>query len=211
MKYVHLTPQPTLKHVLRNGIRCGGGRRGRGVYAVPLMMLPGSEYMLNSETDDVLFLDAGKQTSLTLWRWLRKYPKRHRNMAAVIFEAPQSAYPADLYLEINDYTFDPDKWLRGIPSQNVAYDEDQVCEAVKLYKQAYEEAYCFRILNANGVGDVLHAHQATGSQPWSHFSESLEMVFRQRIDARHIVKTIALYKTTRQHKQRRDKQILAWS
>ncbi len=46
MKFVHLTPQPSISRVKRGGIRTGQGRRGRGVYAVPLMLLPQIAYTI---------------------------------------------------------------------------------------------------------------------------------------------------------------------
>lgn len=39
MKFVHLTEQPLIARIKKSGIRCGNGRRGRGVYAVPLMVV----------------------------------------------------------------------------------------------------------------------------------------------------------------------------
>lgn len=45
MKFVHLTPQPSISRVKRSGIRTGQGRRGSGVYAVPLMLLPQVAYI----------------------------------------------------------------------------------------------------------------------------------------------------------------------
>lgn len=37
MKFVHLTPKKNIGKILKNGIHLGNGRRGRGVYAMPLI------------------------------------------------------------------------------------------------------------------------------------------------------------------------------
>lgn len=39
MKFAHLSTQPNISKIRKSGLHMGDGRRGRGVYAVPLMML----------------------------------------------------------------------------------------------------------------------------------------------------------------------------
>ena len=62
MRFVHLTPQPMISRIRKNGIRLGGGRRGRGVYAVPLMLF--GQVAL---TDDDRLIEADLRSSMTLW------------------------------------------------------------------------------------------------------------------------------------------------
>jgi len=62
MKFVHLTPQPKIARITRNGIRLGIGRRGKGVYAVPLMLMQRISFL-----DDDAAIEADPRSSTTLW------------------------------------------------------------------------------------------------------------------------------------------------
>lgn len=92
MKFVHLTTRVRVAAILANGIRKGRGRRGVGTYAVPLVMLRFPD-PANQDPGRRTPIQSQPRTSAHLWRWWRK-----RDRAAIVFEAPAHAWPADLYL-----------------------------------------------------------------------------------------------------------------
>lgn len=202
MKFVHLTPQPKLKQVRKNGIQLGNGRRGRGVYAVPLMMLPQVNIIWNNGAEDYQTIDAGMRSSLSQWRWLRTNPTRHRNMAAIVFDPSEASFPADLFIEM-DYKTATSEWVKELQNEHVDIDMPGYAHSRKEFFEGYDVSTRFRLMNKADVGKVMNAYVNTGSRSCTRFSEKIEIVFSGNISSNSICRIIALYKQTNDNKRRR--------
>lgn len=133
MKFVHLTPQPKIARVRRSGIRFGSGRRGRGVYAVPLMLMQCVTFM-----DDETQIPSEPRSSTTLWQWLSSLDHRRRNLAAVTFSTTADHGPADLHIELNS-TIGTD-WLSQIDSEAATVINSDLQFGLAVYTQRPQAA-----------------------------------------------------------------------
>lgn len=99
MKFVHLTPVHRVPSIFASGISKGDGRRGRGVYAVPLVMLryPNPMSKFGGCPPSAERVLPAARSSSQLWRWWIRSDKR-AEIAAISFTAPAGIWPADLYL-----------------------------------------------------------------------------------------------------------------
>jgi hypothetical protein len=196
MKFVHLTPQPNISRIRRNGIRLGAGRRGRGLYAVPLMLLPLVDF-----TEDDRPISGEKRSSGTLWRWLRTYSNRHRNLAAVVFGDSDSHWPAELYLELCPQN--GTDWLNNLNSPGVMVDGkhlDFVRDAIQsgLGANLKVTLHC-----STALGLVMKAVQSCGIGTTQQYDESIEVVLPNSVPAKLIERIVPLYRTNKQFRQDR--------
>jgi hypothetical protein len=198
MKLVHLTSQPSISRVKRRGIRAGNGRRGRGVYAVPLILMQRVAFI-----DDESILPSDSRSSATLWKWLAGCRNRHRNVAAIVFRTTSEHWPADLYIELKAAT--GTEWLIGIRS-----DEATVTDADL---QFVRDAHCqssiadlkLSVQNETGLGKVLHAVQSYGHTTWDRYDESIEIIFPAPVPSNLIDSVTPFYRTNKQFKQDRER------
>ena len=198
MRFVHLTPQPDIACVKKNGIRFGGGRRGRGVYAVPLMLM---EQV--SCTDDDRILEADARSSTTLWKWLSTLRHRHRNLAAVVFRTTEQHWPADLYFELPAEI--GTEWLVKMPAGHVTCTDAHLDYVQEANIQGFSADLKLTIHSENGLGCVLHALQWGGFKTCDRFDESFEIVFPAAIDASLVQWVTPLYRTNQQFKRDRER------
>lgn len=195
MKFVHLTPQTKITRIKKDGIRSGRGRRGSGVYAVPLMHF-GRVVM----TEDQKVLTASPRSASTLWRWVAK--SRHRNIAAIIFHTTPGQWPADLYVEIKA-TIGVD-WLTDFdPSEIVIQPED-----VRFLREAHDEGFCadlkLSIQTPVALGRCLQVLGQKGFVTWDRYDESIEIVFAKPIPPHQIERIVPLYRTNAHFKKARE-------
>ena len=196
MKFVHLTGQPNLSRIRRNGIRLGTGRRGRGLYAVPLMLLPLVDF-----TEDDRPISGEKRSSGTLWRWLRTYSRRHRNMAAVVFGDSDNHWPADLYLELA-----PEQgtdWLTEMNPLDVFVERSDLEFVQIAHKTGFLADIRIKLNNSTGLGSVMSADEARGICTTQHYDESIELVLPNPVPAKLIERIVPLYRTNKQFRQDR--------
>ena len=199
MRFVHLTPQPVIGRVKRSGIRQGGGRRGRGVYAVPLMEMAGMAISPGGAVRDVTSISTVK-----LWQWLRRWGRhRHRHLAAVIFRVGQIHWPADLYLEVSPEV--GTDWLdtAGIEEEVVASDDREFVRNANRGGAIADLKVTAH--KASDIGRVLAGFKAAGHRVQVGFDESIEVVFRSPVPPRMIERIVPLYRSNRQFQRARTK------
>ena len=198
MKFVHLTPQPSIARVKRNGIRFGNGRRGRGVYAVPLMFMDQVSYI------DHTFVPMAPRSSITLWQWLSTLSSRHRHVAAIIFETTAEHWPAQLYLELQPEI--GTDWLTDIDPNCITVTDADLQLVRNDHSQERESTLKLLIHNTAGMGRVLHAIQLCGHATEDRHDESIEIVFPSAVAASSIERVTPLYRTNKQFKLNRVRQ-----
>lgn len=199
MKFVHLTPQPKIARVKRSGIRFGSGRRGRGVYAVPLMLMQCVTF-----TDDDKQIPAEPRSSTTLWQWLSSLNHRHRNLAAVTFSTTADHWPAELYIELKS-TIGTD-WLTLIDSEAATVTNSDLQFVRNAHKHQFIADLKLSIRDSASLGKVLSVVQAHGLTTWDRYDETVEIIFPNPIAARLITRVTPLYRTSSQFKRDREGQ-----
>jgi hypothetical protein len=201
MKFVHLTPQPNIARVKRNGIRSGNGRRGRGVYAVPLMLM-----QQVSLIDDDTVVPADPRSSTTLWQWLAGLRDRHRNLAAIVFRTAPDHWPAELYIELKPVV--GTDWVSEIDTQFATIAEADLQFVQNAHSQGFIADLKLSVRNGFGLGKLLHAVQSRGHTTWDQYDESIEIIFPFPI-ASHLIEWVTpLYRTNGQFKRDRERQHL---
>lgn len=179
MLFVHLTDVKMVPRIRQNGLRLGWGRRGTGLYCVPLIELGTGEPGVVSST--------GGQ-----WKWWIR-GRGARRPAAVVFSAPAFAWPADLYVNIDEGVVEPEfvKTL-GAALRRVGAENMWACEFG-----------CVRVDSPAHLGKVLAAYRKAGARIGAHGSDSIEVVFQCPMPSRQIQKIIPLNQTNRKFKERR--------
>lgn len=199
MKFVHLTPQPKIARVKRNGIRLGGGRRGKGVYAVPLMLMQ----RLSSLDEDTV-VEADPRSSTTLWHWLSTLRHRHRNLAAVSFKTSADHWPAVLYLELKPAI--GTDWLQNVQSDNINIADEDLQFVRDAHQQQFIADLKVIVGAATSLGRLLHAVQSAGLSTWDRYDETIEVIFPSPVPPSLITRITPLYRTNKQFKQDRQRQ-----
>lgn len=197
MKFVHLTPQPSISRVKRSGIRTGHGRRGRGVYAVPLMLLPQVAYI-----DDETFVAADPRSSTTLWTWLASLRCRHRNLAVVTFRTTPDHWPADLYIELKAGV--GTDWLSTVDPELAFIAEEDLQFVRKAHSQGFVADLKLSVRNEAALGKILHTVQSHGFGTLDQYDESIEIIFSSLIPSKLIDRVTPLYRTNINFKESRD-------
>lgn len=193
MKFVHLTEQPLISRIRISGIRCGNGRRGRGVYAVPLMQIPRIFYR-----EDDPHLPADPMSSTKLWSWLAG-TDWHRHLAAVVFRATPAQWPAKLYVEITKEV--GTGWLQQVDSREVSVAESHLQFTRQAHADGFRSTLKLEVHSESGLGMVMHALHANGQTVWDDNNEGIEIVFPNPIPARAIVRVFPLYRSNKRFKQ----------
>lgn len=198
VKFVHLTEQPRISRILKGGIRCGDGRRGRGVYAVPLMTVGRILYR-----DDEPHLPADPVSSAKLWSWLAGLGDRHRNLAAIIFEPTPAHWPARLYIELDHKT--GHGWIDKLDRREAEIAESHLRFVREAHNIGFMVTVEIIVNSPAGLGMVMHGLHANGYTVWNTNDESIEILFPQPIPARSIVRVIPQYRSNKQFRQRRQR------
>ena len=199
MKFVHLTSQPNIGRVKRSGIRTGNGRRGRGVYAVPLMMM---EQVALVDEDEIIA--ANPRSSTTLWRWLRKLKSRHSHVAAIIFRTTSDHWPAKLYVELRPIT--GIEWLSDIDAQDATAADADIAFVRQIHSWGFIADFKLSVKSPNGLGKIMHAIHSRGHRTLDCYDESVEVVFPAPIPPHLIEQVTPFYRTNKQFKQKRERQ-----
>ena len=185
-----------IARVRRNGIRLGNGRRGKGVYAVPLMLMQRISFI-----DDDTTIEADPRSSTSLWHWLSTLSSRHRNLAAVTFTTSSDHWPATLYLELK-----PDigtDWLQNIETDTVNITDENLQFLRDAHRQQYMADLKVTVKTAVGLGKLLSAVQSAGLTTWDRYDETIEIIFPNPISSNLITRITPLYRTNKQFKQDR--------
>lgn len=197
MKFVHLTPQPLVSKVKKNGIRCGDGLRGKGVYAVPLMLIPCIAYKDLRNPDRTV-----PMSSINLW--LKTLQTRHRHLAAVIFKTKEEQWPAPLWVSANN-SVTSDSILEKL-KQYAEIDEEDEDWVRKIHNEGWCCELKLHVHTPNNLGKIMNLILDAGLSTLTRYAESVEMVFPSPIKPDQIDKIIACYPSNKDFKRRRRKQ-----
>lgn len=209
MRFVHLTPQPRISRIRKSGIRLGGGRRGRGVYAVPLILLEQEAWVRDDRMVDGVphfwrNIESDARTATTLWKWLAGRRGRHRRLAAVVFETRPHHWPASLYLELPPGY--PTDWIQRLPPAAVTFSAGDLERIQVAHRRDVFGDLKLIVQDDTALGYVVQALLSAGFKTWSRLDEKFELVFSSPINANLIQWVTPLYRTNQQFKQRRDRQ-----
>jgi hypothetical protein len=197
MKFVHLTPQPNIARIKQNGIRSGKGRRGRGVYAVPLMLM---QRVSLSGVDNVVASEP--RSSITLWQWLAETERGHRNLAAIVFRTTPDQWPAELYIELQPSV--GTDWLTDIDSAQATVTDADLQFVRNAHRHTLLADLKLSIQSPSGLGRVLRAIQSRGHTTWDRYDESVEIIFPSPVAPNLIEQITPLYRTNKQFKRDRE-------
>jgi hypothetical protein len=144
-------------------------------------------------------------SSSTIWTWLRGN-HRHRHLAAIVFSTTAAHWPADLYVEID--AAEGEEWIADLPRDRVStvpldFSIPTICTKsnriiVELRLQVQDEEI---------LGQVLHRWQRLGHVTWSHYDESIEIVFPAAVKPSSIERIVPLYRKNKLFKEHRGRPI----
>ncbi len=177
----------------------GNGRRGRGVYAVPLLL------MARNIIDPRRFKqDIGTPvTSGVLWKWLVRegLPNVRARPAAIVFTLASSHWPIDLYLTVGG------RRLTEFLSDLKRLNEDQVeisSDDLARLQEACERGHWYTprltIHAADALGLVLHHYQRVCNINY-RYEDGVEAVIRKPGDRSQIERIVPLYRPNEEFKR----------
>lgn len=199
MKFVHLSTQPKIARVKRNGIRLGRGRRGKGVYAVPLMLMQRLSFL-----DKNTVIEANPRSSALLWHWLSTLSHRHRNLAAVTFKTSADHWPATLYIELRPAI--GTRWLEKAESPGIKIEDEDLTFVRDAHQQQCIADLKVTLDTPASLGSLLHAAQSAGLSTWDRYDETIEVVLPAPVRPDLITQITPLYRTNKEFKQDRQRQ-----
>ena len=132
---------------------------------------------------------------------------RHRHVAAIIFETTAEHWPAQLYLELQPKI--GTDWLTNIDPNCVTVTDADLQLVRNDHSRGWESTLKLLIHNTSGMGKVLHEIQSRGHTTWDHFDQSIEIVFPSAVPANSIERVTPLYRTNKQFKLNRARQLSA--
>ena len=206
MKFVHLADHKSVPRIVRNGIRLGDGRHGRGVYAVPLMNLPRStpinEYIWKNrrwKKEEQLYATSEPKSSLDLWQWLVKSVRRQQRPIAVIFDPSADAWRAELYLECWGQAMARFAALLAADPYPGGLVTPECLTKIQQYaNRMIGVDLRFDVCSCNQVGGILRHYVEAGHVPAAHYDDMIEIVFPRSIPRSQICSLIPLSRTNRQ-------------
>jgi len=174
MKFVHLAAQTNIDKIKKSGLHMRSGRRGRGVYAVPLIMLQREGgWNFEDKAADV----SVDITSSTLWKWLVKRGRSNGRAVAVVFELPLRFWPIKTRLEVNSKFAKEffDRLLASPPAEcSIPYDSfDSIYSELEHHESADFDC---EVHSPKGLGRLLHLYKASGARPWIRHDESIGLL-----------------------------------
>ena len=208
MRFVHLAPRSAIGRIRRNGLRLGDGRRGKGVYAVPLFRVRRVTVKQPGDFDETNLDFSVPLSSATLWRDLFGGSRRRgRRPVAVVFQLPPSCWPVDIYLEVSAQSAGPLlQALRRFRGNGV-----DVSDAAMEFVASAAAIGCLSDLEARAhsttaLGLLLCEYLATGASTWSRYDETVEVVIRTPIPKKAVRRLIPLSQTNFEARTRRERQ-----
>lgn len=194
MKLCHLAPRHAINRIRRHGLHMGGGVRGKGVYAVPLLEL------------DVENGHA-RVSSSQLWRFLfRKENYRHKHCAAIIFSPPACCWPGEIF-----FTFSPRQsreFLRHLdagllPGCHLPQKEHDIMKEIAEHDFFGGEAG-IHVANEKALAAFMAWIIRSGWMPTNRCSDALELVLRCPVPPSAIRRIVPLYQTSAEFRAGRD-------
>lgn len=198
VKFVHLAPVQSLRSIGKKGILMGSGRRGKGVYCVPLVMM-NRQIQITESDDKMVSLTSGQVSSVDLWKWLVK-PRAH---AAIMFELASASYPIDVYIYLRR------RLARRVLAE-IASEESVSWRWIPEYLNDYRDSagshwidIALSLSNARILGVLLRSLGTCGFRPEQFFSDELEVVIRNPIPRRAVCAIVPMYETNKEFRSRK--------
>jgi len=209
LKFVHLAPREAVGRIRHNGLRLGGGREGRGVYAVPLVMMRrlkekdpdgGEEYDITDPVSTAAIWRAVLFTACARWS------RRGLRPVAVVFELPKRFWPVDFYLQMwGDTSIRVVSALQERPIPDLDMSPRDWDWAVGCIVEHYGFTLHSRPRTPAALGALLHYYQSAGGVARGLFSDEIEAVIREPIPASAIRRLVPLSQTNVEAKRRRNR------
>ena len=207
MKFVHLAPRSKIGRIKRNGIRLGGGRRGRGVYAVPLFKVKRQDYPYEDESPE---FESEPLPTTDIWRPLFREPRRRGNRPiAVVFTLPDILWPVDLFLRVTpDMARTFVAVAQRCQSQGYRIPEGALRQIEEAFSfgVAYDEIE-LQVHNASALGFLLNQWLEANPTVWVGCDDPLETVIRAPVPASAVQKLVPLSQRNRKAKVRRNREL----
>ena len=209
MRFIHLAPRSAIGRILRSGLRLGDGRRGKGIYAVPLFRIRRITFKRRDSVDrkDIDF--SVPLSSATLWRDLFGGSRRHRGRRpiAVVFDLPSNCWPVDVYLEVGAANAGP--LLRSL-RRSSPKGLHVSAKAMEFVSSAAAAGFISdleaRAANTTAVGFLLRQWLASGASAWSRYDETVEVVIRGPVPETAVRRLVPLSRTNVKARARRERQ-----
>ncbi len=208
MRFIHLAPRSAIGLIRRNGLRFGGGRRGKGVYAVPLFRIRRMRAKQPGEFDATRLDFSAPLSSMTLWDDLfNRRRHRGRRPVAVVFELPVHCWPVDVFLEVRVQQAEPFfRWLRRREENGLEISDEALKFVSTCAAQGFISDLEARAHNAGALGLLLRHFLAAGATAWSRYDETIEVVIRRPVPPAAIRKLVPLSQTNAKARVRRERE-----
>lgn len=215
MLFVHLAPRDAISRIKKDGISPSrAGRRGRGVYCVPLLLATQKTFMEKTGIIDEHGFDNGAMlvttpTSTTSqWKWLfRRYYSRGFRPMAVVFRVPVSSFPIRGIFEV--WPPDSRRYVdavvkhRDLGSSSILNDERMITTK-SLDQSGFD--LIVRFPHEQAIGSLLSEWTDYGWKPRIGVgTDEIEFVIPNRIPPECIVSVHALSTTNVKWKERKER------
>jgi len=211
MKFVHLTPRANIALIKKNGIRKGKRWYPKGIYAMPLIMLPRETIRLDPHSDDWDFIPSVPVSTSRFWTFLFEGENSRRwstKAAAIVFTMPESAWPIHLYLRLRADRGGLDllKWIKKSPDRHQMISEEDLQSGLddlsendaSLWDASVELTVCSEKM----LGAILRQYLASGGVIRS---ADMKLVIDVPIPPPHIERIIPFYRTNRKYKTEKER------
>ncbi len=210
MKFVHFTDATLIDRIKHNGIHLGDGRRGRGVYCVPLFFIAQIQSSKFDPTGDTQWYTSTPISTGQLWKWwMRQHYPDGRPMA-VVYDAPANCWPLDTYLNVQrDFGTQFIQAIDQLAAQGVHIEPEDRTFVLQAAKQGYGSTCYCQVQREHGLGLLLHAYRtitASLDEFQGVFSDGLEVVMRQLVPPKNIARLIPHYQTNHRFKEHKTSQ-----
>jgi hypothetical protein len=189
MRFVHLAPRSAVAAIRRNGLRVGNGRRGRGVYAVPLFRIRRSRPRAPDDPDDDAVDVSAPLTSATLWRHtLWPSGAGHPRPVAIVFVLPQQCWPIDVFLEVAPLGAEAllDR-IQSVASVDLVVTDESFAHVRRASRGRMLSDLMATTGSADALGKLLHLYVEYGACAWSKYDDKMEVVVHRSIPPSAIV------------------------
>lgn len=195
MKFVHLTTQANIGKIKSNGLNLGDGRRGRGLYAMPLLSL-----IKVNDMESTIEL-----SSQTFWKWLikerQKYGTGQGKTCAIIFKLTEQHWPLMVYIDLSRE--EAEKFILVLPESNhklFTYNQSikTIMKDLKYSNYTLETEY--KVYSEKGIGKLFNIYKTVGCTP-ATISDRIEVVIPKAVCSDCIEKIVAYYKTNNEFRR----------
>ena len=203
MKFVHLTPRKNIALIKRNGIRRGTGRRGKGVYAMPLIMLSRDIDLRPREIDGKEIVSAPISASRF---WTRLFSINSQRWgtkaAAIVFSMPEHGWPVRLYIGLpSDVGIGVLDWMKKDPGRLRLVSEDDFYKCKEAFAKGWGAEVEMKVDSARLLGGLLHAYRASGGSAVCF--DDIELVIDTPIPSSCIERIVPLYQRNKEFRVKR--------